>query len=216
MNRRGYLRTLGATTAATAGLAGCLGDGNPNTTLGKPEREHNMTSKQLPYLAWGERIPSVSIEDPLTGQTISIRDDVKTPSLFTFIFTHCMDGVCPALVGALSNVQTHSVTNDYADEVTFLPITFDPARDDAEALRSFAKEMHVNLSVGNWHSLHLFIYLFLCFLLFVAVSHSLHFAFCVFALHRSTCSRLCISYKLLVEPTDLIRFRVTVSGKLTS
>lgn len=153
MNRRGYLRTLGATTAATAGLAGCLGDANPNTNLGKPEREHNMTSKQLPYLAWGERIPAVTIEDPLTGQKISIRDDVETPSLFTFIFTHCMDGVCPALISALSNVQTHSITNDYADDVTFLPITFDPARDDAEALRSFAKKLHVNLSAGNWHFL---------------------------------------------------------------
>ena len=34
--------------------------------------------------------------------------------------------------------------------MTFLPVTFDPQRDDAEQLQAYAEKMNVDLSVGDW------------------------------------------------------------------
>jgi protein SCO1/2 len=149
MDRRGYLRALGVTSAATAGLAGCLGRATSHTTLDKPERE--VSSKQLPYLAWNERIPAVSLPAPLEDHEVTLRSDVETPSLITFFFSHCRT-VCPVLISTLRSVQTHALNHDYIDSVSFLPITFDPQRDDADRLRTYAKNMHIDRD-ANWHFL---------------------------------------------------------------
>jgi protein SCO1/2 len=121
MDRRGYLRALGVTTAATAGLAGCLGGATSHTTLSKPKRE--VSSKQLQYPAWSEQIPAVTLPAPLENRTISLQSDVKSPSLITFFFTHC-NTVCPVLISTLRSVQAHALKHDYIDSVSFLPISF--------------------------------------------------------------------------------------------
>lgn len=151
MKRRLFLGSLAA--AGTAGtLGGCLGfasDPNPNVTLGKPDTKYSDV--KLPYRQWGERLPDVTVPSPIESREISVRN-VDTPTVFTFFFSNCMT-VCPTLISALRQVQTHALENGYGNEVTFLPITFDPARDDAERLRAYAQEMHIAYKADNWHFL---------------------------------------------------------------
>ncbi|WP_338737963.1 SCO family protein [Haloplanus salilacus] len=149
MDRRTYLGALGAT--AVGAVAGCLGGGDPNTTLGEPERREGVTSEALAYPAWGERIPDVSLPDPLTGESIDLHG-VDRPMLVSFFYSNC-NSICPRLVSALREVQIHSVRNDYADGIGLYPITFDPERDTAGRLREYAEAMNVDLDAGNWHFL---------------------------------------------------------------
>jgi protein SCO1/2 len=157
MRRRTYLRAAGL--AGTAGLAGCIGsaplglggDSNPNVVLPKPKRDNDVSSEDLPYPAWGQQVPDVTLTDPLAGEEVSVRD-ISKPHFHTFFFTNCMT-VCPVLISALREVQVHSVNEGYADEVGFYPVTFDPARDDADAFRTEADQMNVAMDAGNWHFL---------------------------------------------------------------
>jgi protein SCO1/2 len=82
---------------------------------------------------------------------VSLRT-VEKPRLLTFIYTMCPT-VCPVLTSTMRNVQTDALNNGYGDQVEFFPLTFDPARDDAERLRAYANEMNVALDAGNWHFL---------------------------------------------------------------
>lgn len=150
MKRRIFLGSL-ATVGTVGTLSGCLGigDANPNVTLDEPDREYN--SSDVRYRAWNERIPDVTVPAPVESRTISIRN-VETPTLFTFFFSHCQT-VCPVLVSALRSVQADALNNGYGDSITFLPITFDPARDDAKRLRAYANEMNIDRDSGNWHFL---------------------------------------------------------------
>lgn len=148
MDRRTYLGALSATALGVT--AGCLG-GDPNTTLGEPDRPEGVTSEALAYPAWGERIPDVTLPDPVTDERIDLRR-ADRPALVSFFYSNCMS-VCPRLVSALREVQIHSIQNDYADEVGIYPITFDPQRDTASTLRDYGEQMNVDLSAGNWHFL---------------------------------------------------------------
>jgi len=148
MKRRSYL--AGLSTAAAAGVAGCPGgDGNPDVTLSEPDREFD--SADLPYPAWGERVPDVTLPAVHGGDAVELRE-VDRPALLTFFYSHCRT-VCPVLVGALRNVQTHAMNEGYGDAVRFHPVTFDPARDDADRLRTYADERNVALDAGNWQFL---------------------------------------------------------------
>jgi protein SCO1/2 len=154
MNRRSFLASgtaLGA--AATAGCLGTVGfgDANPDVALGAPDRTADVSSEDLPYPAWGQRVPDVTLPAPLSGQDVSLRG-VDRPFLTTFVFTNCMTA-CPVLLSTLREVQVHSVQEGYADEVAFYPMTFDPARDDAEALRAELEQFNVDTSVENWQFL---------------------------------------------------------------
>lgn len=149
MQRRDYLR--GTATLGAAGLAGCLdvGDSNSDVTLSEPDRP--FESADVPYPAWGQQIPSVTLPAPLADRRVSL-GSVETPSLVTFFYSHCKT-VCPVLVSTLRDVQTHAVENGYGDQVAFFPVTFDPARDDADRLGEYAEQMHVDVDAGNWHFL---------------------------------------------------------------
>ncbi|MFB6092242.1 MAG: SCO family protein [Haloquadratum sp.] len=148
MQRRTYLRTAAAFGAL--GTAGCLGlgDANPNVALPEPDREY--TSEELPYPAWGQRVPDVTLPAPIDGREVDLRS-VGTPSLLTFFYSHC-NTVCPVLIQAMRSVQTHAIEHEYADQVAFFPTTFDPQRDDAERLRTYAETMNIDLDAG-WHFL---------------------------------------------------------------
>jgi protein SCO1/2 len=149
MYRREYLRTLGATGALAGGVAGCLGGGNPNTTLGEPDREYDSEDVQFP--AWGQQVPDVTLPAPLSGTDVSVRD-VDTPALLTFFYSYC-NTVCPVLISTLRDVQTHALNEGYGDEVSIYPVTFDPERDDAARLREYGEKMHVDVDAGNWQFL---------------------------------------------------------------
>lgn len=153
MHRRTFLRSTGA-IGAVGGLAGCLGsaglgDSNPDVALGEPDRE--FESSDVPYPAWGEQIPDVTVPAPLENRQVSIRT-VGKPRLLTFIYTSC-PSVCPVLTSTMRNVQTHALNNGYGDRVEFFPLTFDPARDTADRLRQYAEKMNVDADAGNWHFL---------------------------------------------------------------
>lgn len=151
MRRRIFLRSL--VVAGTAGMiGGCLGlasDTNPNVTLGKPDDWHDGFDPR--YLNWRERVPDITLPAPLESNEIVLRD-IDTPILMTFFYSHCKT-ICPILISTLRNVQTHALNNGYGDKVTFLPITFDPARDDAQRLRAYAKQRNIVYKIGNWHFL---------------------------------------------------------------
>jgi len=148
MKRRSYL--AGLSTAVAAGVAGCPGgDGNPDVALSEPDREFD--SADLPYPAWGERVPDVTLPAVHTESEVRLRE-VDRPALLTFFYSHCKT-VCPVLVGTLRNVQTHALNEGYGDAVRFYPVTFDPARDDADRLRGYADERNVALEAGNWQFL---------------------------------------------------------------
>ncbi len=146
MDRRTLLRTVAAGGAgATAGCLGVLGgggDGAPNVVLSKPNLDVTVEQHRgHRYQVWGERLPDVSLPAALSGESVALRG-IDGPALLTYHFTNCRDA-CPLLVAALASVEAHAVENGYADRVTFAPITFDPARDDVAALRTYADRMDV-------------------------------------------------------------------------
>ncbi|WP_135805718.1 SCO family protein [Halorussus marinus] len=147
MDRREYLRTAAAVGLA-GGTAGCASvlDSNPNVALGEPDREFD--SEDAPYPAWGQRIPDVALPAPLDDRTVELRA-IDRPSVLTFFYSHC-NTVCPVLLSTMRNVHTHTLNEGYADEVAFFPTTFDPARDDADRLRTYADEMNVATDADNW------------------------------------------------------------------
>ena len=154
MNRRTFL--AGGAALGTTAAAGCLGtlglgDENPNVVLGKPDRTADVSSEDLPYPAWGQRVPDVTLPAPLADGPVSFRD-ADRPVLTTFVFTNCMTA-CPVLLSALRELQVHSVQEGYADAVRFYPITFDPARDDEAALRAELEQFNVDTDAGNWQFL---------------------------------------------------------------
>jgi protein SCO1/2 len=151
MHRRRFITATGA-IAGGAAITGCLGgasETNPDVVLPEPDREFD--SSDIAYPAWGERVPDVTLSAPLDGDEVGVRD-LETPALLTFFYSHCQT-VCPMLIGTLRNVQAHAATNGYASEVAFLPVTFDPARDDADRLRAYAAEMNVDADADNWQFL---------------------------------------------------------------
>lgn len=147
VRRRTLLAGLGASaTLSTAGCLGTLARSDQNTVLRRPDRG-STTSADLPYPAWGERIPDVTLPTPLRDESVSLRD-FETPFFTTFFYTHCRT-VCPLLVSTLRQIQTHSIEHDYA-AVGFYPIDFDPKRDTPEVLSAYADQMNVDTSAGNW------------------------------------------------------------------
>jgi protein SCO1/2 len=152
MQRRTLLRSAGSITGVAA-LSGCLSvfsDGsNPDVTLDEPDRQ--FESSDVAYPAWGERVPDVTLAAPLASREISV-GSVSKPTLLTFFYSHCQT-VCPVLISTQRNIQAHAANNGYASEVTFLPVTFDPARDTADRLQTYADEMNVDADADNWHFL---------------------------------------------------------------
>lgn len=152
--RREFVRVLAVTGAV--GAAGCLGSagsggGSEPEDVVLPSPERGVDSEDLPYLAWGEPLPDVTLPAPLADDSVTL-SEIETPALLTYFYSHCMT-VCPALVSSLRNVQTHATNEGYADQVAFYPITFDPARDDAATLEEYGRQMNVDYEAGNWQFL---------------------------------------------------------------
>jgi protein SCO1/2 len=153
MNRRQFLQVSG--TGAAAGLAGCLGGigsigaGGGDTYLSEPDTD--VDPADLPYPAHGQQLPEVTLTDPLSGESVTTTQFDRDVFL-TFFYSHCKT-VCPVLIGTLRNLQTRAGKDGHGSAAVFLPVTFDPARDDASRLREYSDRMNVNLDAGNWQYL---------------------------------------------------------------
>ena len=151
MNRRGYLRGLaaGGTTSILAGCLGGLGgDSSPNTYLGEPEGER-PDSADLPYPAWGQELPGVTLPAPLSGETVTTSSfEGERNVMLACFYTHCPN-VCQQMIGQMRNVQADAIENGYADEVEFvesIPRT-STGKFDKKVLRD--QYDHVTLTEGE-------------------------------------------------------------------
>ena len=93
----------------------------------------------------------MTLPAPIESREVGLRD-VERASLLTFFYSHC-NTVCPVLISTQRNVQAHAQNNGYASDIAFFPVTFDPARDTADRLRTYADEMNVDAAAENWHFL---------------------------------------------------------------
>jgi len=161
MQRRGYLRGL-AGGGVAAGLAGCLGvlggGAGRHTYLPKSAMAKKVDSAALPYPAWGQPLPTVTLPDPLTGDPVTTTGfEGERNVLLTCFYSHCPEpsphnsAICREMVGVMRNIQADGEAHGYGDKLAFLAITFDPARDTAARLRTYAGQEHIDLHAGNWY-----------------------------------------------------------------
>jgi len=152
MERRSYV--LAIATAGTAALSGCLtgllDDGADGTVLPAPD-DQGAASEDLAYPAYGEPLPSFELPDA-TSDLVVDTGELETVAVVTTFFASC-PAECGILLGQLAGVQSATADLEIVEEVSFLAITFDPERDDAEHLEANADQVGVDLSLGNWHYL---------------------------------------------------------------
>lgn len=152
MDRRSYLSAVAST--GLLGTAGCLtdvfADGPDGVVLDEPD-DQLADSEDLPYPAYGETLPAFELPDGLSN-TVFDSTAMDRTALLTGVFTFCPDE-CGVLLNRFAGVQSLVDDLDRTDGVLFLPITFDPERDDETALRESSEMMGADLSLGNWRFL---------------------------------------------------------------
>lgn len=155
MDRRTYLAT--GIAASVPMIAGCSngssdpGSSDPTQETYLPEPDRQVAAAKLPYPAYGQRLPEVTLPAPLRDEEVAVHQ-FETDVLVTFIYSYCQT-VCPRLVSTLRNIQTQAIEDGYGDEVTFITITFDPERDTEDRLRTYGDYMNVDMAAGNWYFL---------------------------------------------------------------
>jgi len=151
MKRRALLGRIGtATIGAAAGCTSALG-GGPEGVVLDPQEDQIADSEDLAYPAYGQSLPPFELRDPIAGITID-SEAINRTAIVTGIFTFC-PAECGILLRRLVGVQHRVADAGLTDETLFLPITFDPERDDEAALRDNAESIGADLESGNWHYL---------------------------------------------------------------
>lgn len=152
MQRRSYLRTAGLFgLASTAGCLARFRENRPENVVLPPQEDQIADSEDLAYPAYGEELPSFSLSDPIGDETIRT-DDLDRVAVVTAFFAFC-PAECALLLRRLAEVQHRTIDSGLIDDVAFLPITFDPERDDADRLEEHGEMVGVDFDVGNWHYL---------------------------------------------------------------
>ncbi|WP_435552710.1 SCO family protein [Natrinema sp. CGMCC1.2065] len=157
LDRRTVLQTVGA-TALGASVAGCLSRNGADSdgdrpVLSAPENHERIKEAGLPHPIYGEEIPEATVPAPLHERSITTTAFTGDRHLMlTFIYTSCTT-VCTGLTAALRRVQADATDRDYADEIAFLPTTFDPEYDTADVLEAYGKDYGVDFDAGNWYFL---------------------------------------------------------------
>ncbi|WP_297886711.1 SCO family protein [uncultured Halorubrum sp.] len=152
MKRRTLLAGVG--TAAAGSVAGCtsrLFGGSPDGVVLSPQEDQLADSADLAYPAYGQPLPSFELPAPLADETVD-SDALDRTALVTGVFTFC-PVECSILLRQWVMVQRRVAEAGLTDDVYFLPITFDPERDDAAALRENAETIGVDRDAGNWRYL---------------------------------------------------------------
>lgn len=152
MRRRSFLAGIGAEAAvATSGcLSRVIGGGSGDTVL-DPQSDQQAESDALSYPAYGEPLPTFELPAPLSGTRVHT-ESLERTAVVTAFFATC-PAECGVLLRRLADVQAMLDERGHTDAVLFLPITFDPERDDAAALRANAEHVGADLDAGNWRYL---------------------------------------------------------------
>lgn len=151
MQRRALLGGIAAATVgATAGCTSVLG-GEPEGVVLGPQEDQLADSEDLAYPAYGEPLPAFELRDPVAGVTVD-SEALDRIAVVTAVFISC-PAECGVLLRRLAGVQRRVAEAGLTDEAVFLPITFDPERDDAAAFRENAESIGADLDAGNWHYL---------------------------------------------------------------
>lgn len=106
----------------------------------------SMVAAAAPALA--KPLPSDSVYQlalTLTDQhgvNFQLADRRGSPLLITMFYSNC-EFVCPRIIEALKRTEEH-LTPSERTHVSVLAVTFDPARDDAAALKGVADSHHVD------------------------------------------------------------------------
>jgi protein SCO1/2 len=152
MQRRTYLATsLGVATVTAGCLTSALGTNDGGETVLGPQADQQYDSGTLPYPTHGQTLPVFTVPDPLADEVVTSAD-VDGTLVVTAFFASC-PAECVQLIGQLAGVQHGTIERGIDDRVTFLAVTFDPGRDDADALREYGRRMNVDMSAGNWRFL---------------------------------------------------------------
>ena len=140
-----------AATAATAGCVTGLFDSSSDGTVLGPQDDQVADSEDLAYPAYGQSLPPFELRDPIADVTID-SEELDRTAIVTGVFTFC-PAECGVLLRRLVTIQARIIETGLTDETVFLPITFDPERDDEGQLRRNAETIGVDLEAGNWHYL---------------------------------------------------------------
>lgn len=152
MERRRYLLSLGTTgLAATAGCVTDLFDADPDGVVLSPPDDQLADSADLAYPAYAEVFPAFELPDA-TGDAVIDTGNLSGPALATTFFASC-PAECGILLNHFAGIQQATIDRGFGDDVLFLPITFDPTRDDEQLLRRNAETVGADLAAGNWHHL---------------------------------------------------------------
>lgn len=154
MHRRTFLgTTLGA---GVTGLAGCLSGSDDEmgpVVLEKTEEQGRLREarSQFDFPTYGEPFPAFAAPDPIQNVTVDTGDLDTIQIVFGFF------GACPEeclwIAQGLAEVQRQVNDAGFGNEVTFLALTWDPARDTVSELEDFATLTNVDMDAGNWHFL---------------------------------------------------------------
>ncbi|CAI48893.1 SCO1/SenC/PrrC family protein [Natronomonas pharaonis DSM 2160] len=152
-DRRTVLKAVGAAAVGTA-TAGCLSSADEaGTVLPPPENYDRRQDLDLPFPDYGEEIPEITVPAPLQDRDVTTTEFIgERHTMYTFVYTTCTT-VCGALAATLQRVQIDSIESGYADEMAFLPMTFDPEVDTADVIREYEEGLGVAEDAGNWYFL---------------------------------------------------------------
>ncbi|WP_247728834.1 SCO family protein [Halovivax limisalsi] len=150
MKRRTYLGLASAGgLSATAGCLETLGLGSSATVLDAPEKRGDPS-----HPIHGEEIPSFSVTDVLSGETVSNETfEGERTQLYTFVYTNCPDGTCPALLQRLYTPSQAIREAGHESDAAFVPITFDPRRDTPEAIADHVEAFNIDPDSEMWYFL---------------------------------------------------------------
>lgn len=140
---------LGSTTVAAS--AGCLSDDGAENVVLPPQEDQLGESEALAHPAYGQRFPDFTLPDPLTGETVESVDGNRV-TVATAIYATC-PAECLVLGNQLAGVQSALDDDGRSDEVRFIAVTFDPARDSGDVLRDYADMMGIDPEESNWRFL---------------------------------------------------------------
>lgn len=105
------------------------------------------TARRSAVVRAPQQLPDFKLLDA-QGQATSLRQMVAAGEkiwIADFVYTRCQT-VCSALGSVYQQLQQQIVEGGMADRVGLLSISFDPAADDAAALRAYAERMRLDPS----------------------------------------------------------------------